>query len=259
VKFRIKPRFYQTRYWHPTVVGTLVLLIILFFTWRTRLKIKRSVELERVRGQEKEHVQKTIAADFHDELGQKLTKISLFSEIIKAKFSDSSSENLVYINKISKAAKELSSSTRDFIWTLNPAQDSLHDVAIYLKDFGDELFDKTDVDFRVHGISKELEEIKLPMEWRRHIILIFKEAMNNVIKHAECSSLMLNISLNYNILDISLKDNGLGCFNGKISPGQGLANMKNRAEIINGKLNIISDEGKGTTIQFIGEIPRMGY
>ena len=259
VKLKIKPRFYQTWWWHPSVVGTLVLLIILFFTWRTRFKIKRSLELERVRAQEKERVQKMIAADFHDELGQKLTKISLFGEIIKGKLANSSPDNVQYINKINKAAKELSSSTRDFIWTLNPAQDSLHDVAIYLKDFGDELFDKTGIDFRVSGIRKELENFKLPMEWRRHLILIFKEAMNNVVKHAECSNLNLNISLNHNRLEMSLSDDGMGCFNGKLSLGQGLRNMKNRAQVIHGRLIIISDEGNGTTIQFVGEIPQMGY
>jgi len=259
VKLRIKPRFYQTWWWHPSVVGLLILMIIIFFMWRTRFKIKRSLELERIRNQEKESVQKTIAADFHDELGQKLTKISLFSEIVKGKLSNNSSDSIEYITKINKAAKELSSSTRDFIWTLNPTQDSLYEVAIYLKDFGDELFDKTDVDFRVSGITKELEEIRLPMEWRRHLILIFKEAMNNVIKHANCTNLNLSIFLNHNKLEVILVDDGLGCFNGKMSSGQGLANMRNRAELIKGRLDIISDEGSGTTIKFTGEIPQMGY
>ncbi|UCE05156.1 MAG: hypothetical protein JSW07_16265, partial [bacterium] len=169
VKLKIKPRFYQTWWWHPTVVGMLVFIVILLLTLRMKMKIKRSLQLERIRIQEKERVQKTVAADFHDELGQKLTKISLFSEIVKGKSADFSPDNIEYINKINKAAKELSSSTRDFIWTLKPTQDSLHDVAIYLKDFGDELFDKTGIDFRMNGITKELEHIKLPMEWRRHL------------------------------------------------------------------------------------------
>ena len=259
VKLRIKPRFYQTWWWHPMVVGLLILMIIILFTWRTRYNIKRSLELERIRNQEKELVQKTIAADFHDELGQKLTKISLFSEIMKKNLSDTSTENLEYISKISSSAKELSSSTRDFIWTLSPEQDSLHDVVIYLKDFGDELFDKTGVDFRVNGISRHLEKIRLPMEWRRHLILIFKEAMNNVIKHAGCSNLTLKILVNHNTLEMTLSDDGLGCFNGKLPGCQGLNNMKNRAKTIQGILNVIFNEGKGTTIQFVGEIPRMGY
>ena len=259
IKLKIKPRFYQTKYWHPTVVGTLIVLIILFFTARTKLKIRRSLELERIRNQEKERVQKTIAADFHDELGQKLTKISLFSEIVKTRLLNTSPGDIDYINKISRAAKELSSSTRDFIWTLNPMQNSLHDVVLYLKDFGDELFDKTGIDFRVAGITSQLESISLPMEWRRHLILIFKEAMHNVIKHSECSGLTFHVSVNENKFELSLSDDGIGCLNGKFSGGQGLTNMKHRAELIGGNLDIIFDEGNGTTIRFAGEIPRMGY
>jgi len=212
-----------------------------------------------VRNQEKERVQKTIAADFHDELGQKLTKISLFSEIIKGKLSQESPEYVHYINKINKSAKELASSTRDFIWTLNPVQNSLHDVAIYLKDSGDELFDKTGIEFRVDGITKNLEKISLPMEWRRHLILIFKEAMNNAIKHADCDRLTLKIVMNHSMLEMSLADNGIGCLNGKVPGGQGLNNMKHRAELIHGNLDIFFNKGKGTTIRFAGEIPQMGY
>ena len=97
------------------------------------------------------------------------------------------------------------------------------------------------------------------MEWRRHLILIFKEAMNNVIKHAECTSLTLEILMNHNTIELSLSDNGIGCFNGRISGCQGLNNMKHRAEQIHGNLDIILDKGKGTTIRFWGEIPQMGY
>jgi ligand-binding sensor domain-containing protein/signal transduction histidine kinase len=255
VQLNIQPKFTQRWYWHPLVVGTLVLLIILFFTLRTRARIRRALELEAVRLEEKEQVQMTIAADFHDELGQKLTRISLLSEILKTRLARGSPEDMDYINKINRAAKELASSTRDFIWALNPLQDSLYDVAIYLKDFGDEMFDKTDIQFRVSGISKELEGIKLPLEWRRHLILIFKEAMNNALKHACCENVTFRIELNQRKLAVALSDDGIGCSNGKNSPGQGLKNMKQRAKAIPGAINIYSVNGKGTTIEFTAEIP----
>ncbi|MDZ7319775.1 MAG: histidine kinase, partial [candidate division KSB1 bacterium] len=255
VHLNIKPKLTQRWYWHPMVVGTLVLLIILFFTLRTRAKIKRALELEEVRLYEKEQVQKTIAADFHDELGQKLTRISLLSEILKTRLARCSPEDTDYIHKINRAAKELASSTRDFIWTLNPSQDSLYDVAIYLKDFGDEMFDKSNIQFRVSGISRELEGIKLPLEWRRHLILIFKEAMNNVLKHACCQNVTFQIALNHRKLEMALSDDGIGGVNNKNTMGQGLKNMKKRAELIQGEINIQSDNGTGTMVQFLGQIP----
>lgn len=255
VQFYIKPKLTQRWYWHPLVVGTLVLLIILFFMLRTRAKIRHALELEEVRLQEKEQVQKTIAADFHDELGQKLTRISLLSEILKTRLARCRPEDVDYINKINRAAKELASSTRDFIWTLNPLQDSLYDVAIYLKDFGDEMFDKSEIQFRVSGISRDLESIKLPLEWRRHLILIFKEAMNNALKHACCQNVTFRIGLNQKTLELALSDDGIGCENGHNSSGQGITNMKQRAAAIQGQMKICSHNGRGTTIQFVGQIP----
>ena len=181
--------------------------------------------------------------------------------VVNIAMSDDSTDPATIVGRqrvtltISNAAKELSSSTRDFIWTLDPDQNTLYDVVIYLKDFGDETFDKTGVDFRVNGINKEIESIKLPVVWRRHLILLFKESMNNVLKHSECKNVTFNISLNQNILQMTLIDDGIGQKNEKSSYGNGLKNMKNRADLIKGKLNILFEENNGTTIQFIGEIP----
>jgi len=255
VELKIRPRFYQNWWFHPMVVSVLIMGVIGFYTNRMRMKIKRSIELERVRNEETERVRKTIAADFHDELGQKLTKISLFSEIIKRKLVGIASENFEYIEKINNAAKELSHSTRDFIWSVNPSQDSLYDVAIHLKDFGDELFDKTGINFRVQGITRELEQVKLNMEWRRHLVLIFKEAMNNVLKHAECSDVRFAIQLQGQHLEIRLSDDGRGCNVHENTNGLGLHNMQNRARLIHSEVTITSNNGEGTHIKFMGEIP----
>lgn len=254
VKLKIQPPFWFRWWFHFFYIGFTIFTVALIY----RRRLKRSLELERVRMAENERVRKMVAADFHDELGQKLTKISLFSEIVKRKLKTISPANIAYLDKIHNAAKELSDSTRDFIWTIDPVQDTFYDVAIYLKDFGDEMFDKTGIDFRISGILKELENIRLPMKWRRHLILIFKEAMNNVLKHAECKNVMFDIRLNHNKLEITLSDDGVGCDLGKISSGLGLNNMKHRAELIQGRINIIPNDRKGTTIQFVSEIPQMG-
>jgi len=259
IKIKIHPPYWKT-WWFYTV--TLVLIIgsaILFYNYQLRVNIKRSLEVERIRNSENERVRKSVAADFHDELGQKLTKISLFSEILKRKLNKTSPEILDYIDKIINAAKELSRSTRDFIWTINPSQDSLHDVVVYLKDFGDEMFDKTGIKFRANGISKELEQILLPMEWRRHVTLIFKEAMNNVLKHSKSKNVDFNIALNHTKINIILQDDGIGYSAKKNSTGHGLQNMKTRANLIESDIFITSNNNKGTTIRFSGEIPRTGY
>jgi len=259
IKLIIHPPFWFRWWFHFFYIGFTIFSVTFFYRRKMKRNIKRTLEMERVRMAENERVRKTVAADFHDELGQKLTRISLFSEILKRELNKIAPETIEYVDKIHKVAKELSDSTRDFIWAIDPVQDSLYDVAIYLKDFGDEMFDKTGVEFRVSGISKELEKIRLPMQWRRHLILIFKEAMNNILKHAECKNVTFDISLNHNQLQIALSDDGVGCNIETISSGLGLHNMKRRAALIQGEINITSNNGKGTKIQFVSEIPQMGY
>lgn len=255
IKLKIHPPFWET-WWFSFLMFTLIVATAWFFhRRRVRISIRRSLELERIRIMENERVRKAVAADFHDELGQKLTRISLFSEIVKRKMRQISPENMEYIEKINSVAKELSSSTRDFIWTLDPEQDSLYDIALYLKDFGDEVFDKTGIQFRVGGITKELETVKLPVKWRRHLTLIFKEGMHNIIKHANGSNVLLEFSVHHRLLKIALADNGVGMDELYKSNGLGLKSMKNRAQILESKLNIFCKNGRGTVIEFSGEIP----
>jgi signal transduction histidine kinase len=97
------------------------------------------------------------------------------------------------------------------------------------------------------------------MEWRRHLILIFKEGMNNILKHAHCKNVTLSFNYKNGILKINLMDNGSGFSENNHSNGKGLRNMQNRAESINGKLKIISTSGRGTTLKFTGEIPQTGH
>ncbi len=255
VRIRIEPPFWREWWFYILATSGVLSLIGFFYRHRLKVNIKRSLEIQRVRLEENEQVRKTMIADFHDELGQKLTRISLFSEIARKEIKTVSPDGIEYLDKIKNTAKELTSAIRDSLWTMDPTQNSLYDIAIYLKDFGDEIFDKTGIDFRVKGISAELANIKLPMKWIRHLTLIFKEAMNNVLKHAGCRNVYFNIQLKHSQLQISLADDGVGYDPGKKSSGFGINSMKHRAEQIQSKINIISEFGKGTTIQFVGEIP----
>src|SRR5258708_23708045 len=99
---------------------------------------------------------------------------------------------------------------RDFLWTISPDKDSAFDVAIRLKDFGDELFNSSGIGFRVNGISKDLERFRLAVDWRRHLTLIFIEAMNNVVKHSECRNASLEIVRRNGSIEITLTDDGRG-------------------------------------------------
>lgn len=213
--------------------------------YRVKRKIQRLSFMESIR--------KKAAADFHDEMGNKLTRIALFSEVLERQMNGSSPESASYVQKIKDNSRNLNNSMRDFLWALDPKKDSAYDLASMLKDFGEELFDKTTIAFSADQIPKELQEITLTMDWKRHLIMTFKEAMHNVLKHAEASNVSLNFEYKNDLLEILLRDDGKGFSLEEKYDGYGLRNMKSRVKELSGELKIESEGNMGTTVQFSGK------
>jgi ligand-binding sensor domain-containing protein/signal transduction histidine kinase len=220
-------------------------------------EMEMKLKIEQAKSEERELVRKKSSADFHDEAGNKLTKISLFTELAKGEVKERSKMK-EYLEKIEENTKEISSGMRDFIWVLDPAKDSLLDTINRLTDFGNSMFDYTDIKFNVTGLKPMMKKTILSMDFRRSLILIFKEAMNNCLKYSKAKNVELRLKLNDELLEISLIDNGEGFDTSEKSNGYGIKNMRERAEKLNALLEIISTEGKGTSITFKGNITHMG-
>jgi signal transduction histidine kinase len=162
-----------------------------------------------------------------------------------------------HVDRIMKVAASLHKDMSDFLWALDPDESTLYHTALKLKDFGDKLFDRTGIRFSLQGLAPELEEAHLPMEARQNLTCIFKEGMNNVLKHAaeSCKTVTCSFARENGRYSVTLVDDGRGFDPMRCAPGKGLRNMQKRAEAIHGHLQIISRLGKGTAIRFVGEMP----
>jgi signal transduction histidine kinase/ligand-binding sensor domain-containing protein len=244
----VTPPFWQAWWFYILVAAFIVLTTYFFYQNKLRLVLKHAREIEQIRNEEERKLRKKAADDFHDELGHRITKISLYSELLKRTSKDQESGSINYLRKISEISTNLATGVKDFIWTLDPGKDTLYDVAIRLKDFGDDLFDKSGISFRTSGIEQKYEDIEMTMDWRRHTILIFKEAMNNILKYSNAKNVLLTLKLEENEIDISLTDDGDGFDIERIKMGRGLKNIRMRAASVHGKIDIKSSIGKGTSI-----------
>jgi len=256
LKIIVLPHFWQT--WWFLLISSVVLVAVVFFIVRSKVnaKIKYAFELQKIREEESSKVRQQTAIDFHDEIGHRLTRISLLTEMIRKKLHNTFVEIDPLLKTISENSTSLYEGTRDFIWAIDPGHDNLYDLIVRLKDFGDELFDGTKIKFNIKGIDEELQKFPLNMEWKRHVILIFKEAMNNTLKYSECTSTTLEVSVSgQKRVEIFLFDNGHGFDVDKIYEGNGLKNMRIRAEKIKGTIDIDSRVIVGTKILFKGIIP----
>ena len=239
------------------VILIIITLIYLLYNYQLKLKVKRALEIETIREQESEKVRKKTAADFHDELGHTLTRITILTELVKDKIKGRQTDVIPMLEKISENSQVLYNGTKDFIWAIDPHKDSFYDLMVRLKDFGDDLFNTTEIQFQVNGIIDELKEIPLTMDWKRQLSLMFKEGMNNALKHACCRQVFLEASILDQEIEISLVDDGKG-FDPKkhFDQNNGLENMRRRSEKIQGILEFESKKGIGTKISFRGKIDK---
>lgn len=194
-----------------------------------------------------QQLRKKIAEDFHDELGSRLTIISMYSELIQREVPQDDELARHYLNKISQASNGLYVAMKDMLWTLDPTQDSLDDLLIKIKDFGEELFEDSKTDFSMNGIDRHASQITLPLEYKRHLLLLLKEGLHNAFRHAGAQRVTLQARTEKNILTIRLSDDGKGFDPAGITEGEGLKNMKHRARKIGARFQLTSS-GDGTTL-----------
>ncbi|RFS17961.1 two-component regulator propeller domain-containing protein [Emticicia sp. C21] len=248
IPISIAPPFWQ-KWWFYLLSFVILGSVVMTFY---RVRVNRILEIERVKSEENERVRKIAAQDMHDEFGNSLTRISLLTELIKNKLKKSESEEaLVLLSKIGDNAGRLYQGTKDFIWAINPEHDNLFEIAIRIKDFCDEILDKRDIRFICEGISEDFEAIKLPMGASRHLVMLFKEAIMNTLKHANATEVKLNFKQENRKLTICWQDNGIGIQANKPNNGNGLGNIRSRAEKIGAEVEIISKNNEGTTVKLV--------
>jgi len=242
IQIRVSPPFWQTSWFILFVLVIVGFLIWLFYKIQQRIRLNRlKIAME---------IRKKAADDFHDELGHRLTKIGLFVESLMLQKDHFPASSAHLLQKIQGNANELYHSTKDFIWAMNPSKDSALELFVLLKDFGEDLFEDTSIQFSVEGIKEEYKDYLLDMDMKRQLIMVFKEAMNNALKHAYCTRVVLKIKTYQDQMQIALSDDGKGFLLTSEKFGYGIGSMYNRSKKIGGQLEINSKIGQGTEILF---------
>lgn len=188
-----------------------------------------------------------ISSDMHDDIGTGLSTMLIYINMLRIKLEGSA--NGSNIERISALGNELVDQMKEIVWSLNPGNDRLDSLVLYLRQYFVLLFEP--LPYQIHvDFPLIIPDIQLKSETRRNIFLCVKESLNNVIKHAEATQVWLVVQIMRNTLVIQVKDNGKGL---KLpapgnSSGNGLKNIRQRIEAMKGKFNIAGDNG--TAIRF---------
>ncbi|MDZ7264186.1 MAG: histidine kinase [candidate division KSB1 bacterium] len=208
------------------------------FGWH-RYRLNKLLELERMRSR--------IATDLHDEVGSTLSSVALFSEMARREAQTIAPKIAERLQNISEIARELMETIRDIVWSIDPSRDSLEHVVLYMKQYVAEVLEAKGILFDFY-VPEETKSLRLPMDVRHHFYLIFKEAINNLVRHSNAHQANIRLGFNQHMLILVIQDDGCGFDPAQIASGNGLKNMKNRARLINGVLTIDTAPGNGTEI-----------
>jgi signal transduction histidine kinase/ligand-binding sensor domain-containing protein len=217
-----------------------------------RLREERLAELERVR--------KRIATDLHDDIGSSLTQISTLSEVARQRVGNAEAAIADPLAMIAVASRELVDSMGDIVWAINPQRDHLSDLIHRMRRFASDTFSARKISFQFQA-NGAADDMPVGANVRREVFLIFKESVNNMVRHAECTKVEIEISFADDQLILRLQDNGKGFDTSRVSEGHGLVSMRDRARELGGLLMIESESGSGTAVTLrvsIGAEPRSG-
>jgi signal transduction histidine kinase/sugar lactone lactonase YvrE len=224
------------RWWFLTLAALLIGLTV----WQLyRFRIRRLLEIERTRTR--------IATDLHDDIGSDLSKISLLSEIVKMQMKGGNEENNRLLTKIAETSRNSVDSMRDIVWAINPSRDSLNDLVKKMRQFAEESLIEKNIKLNFNA-PDDRQKLKISMDARRELYMIFKEAVSNTAKYSKCSEVEINFKILGKEISLQIKDNGKGFDISQDFEGNGLKNMKRRCETLKGKFEISSQKDNGTTI-----------
>jgi len=247
--FEIVTPFQKTGWFRLLVILGCILLGVTIQYVINKRKQNRIKLLNRLRSEEQAKIRMRTAEDFHDEVGNKLTRINVLTNVLQSKIGTVTPDVKRIIAQIQDNTTQLYGGTRDILWSLQPANDNLYEILHRIRDFGNELFQDTDIEFSFIGSDEKWRQYKLPMDMSRNLIMIFKEALNNTLKYSGAKHVKLEAQLrNQKILFMNLSDDGKGFDLPNVKKGHGIDNMNVRAARLGGKLYIDSRENKGTFI-----------
>lgn len=214
------------------MISILIIGIVLINRYRVINRIRRQMELERMR--------QTISRDLHDDIGSALSSINILSKV--AQEEKGNTQN--YLQRIGDQSARMMENMSDMVWSINPGNDSIEQVIVRMREFATELLEVQNIQFEFQESVPSGTMVN--SEKRRNLFLIFKETVNNAAKYSNASLLKVSLTVTGNRLCLVIADDGKGFDEVNVKAGNGLRNLRVRAAEISGILHIKSETGKGT-------------
>jgi len=235
IDFRIRPPFYRT-WWFISLILCAAIGITYFIY---RLKVNRIMAVENLRIK--------VARDLHDDMGSTLSTINILSSMAKSKMNSDTVTSSNYLSKITDNSQRMMEAMDDIVWSIKPDNDNMHRVIARMREYATGILEARNIEFDFQ-VDDKINDLRLDMEARRDLFLIFKEAINNIAKYSHARRAEVQFTYHEKWLHMKIMDNGIGFEREKVDSGNGLDNMVKRATNLKGQLKIDSMPDLGTEI-----------
>jgi signal transduction histidine kinase len=240
VAFTILAPFWQ----RPWFLAPVLLLAALGGFVIYRYRVQRLVAVERVRTQ--------IATDLHDDLGARLSRVSIMSETASWLIGRDDAKARQLLGDMGETTRRLIDATGDIGWSIDPRRDDVRSLVARIRHFASDTLDGRGISWSFDAPPDGFDQ-RLDPEQRRHLLLVFQEAIHNVIRHSGASRVELDLRIADGRVEAEIWDDGRGFAATGLSDehagGRGLLNMRERARALGGVLEVESEPGRGTRIR----------
>jgi ligand-binding sensor domain-containing protein/two-component sensor histidine kinase len=234
----VTPPFWKT-WWFYTACVVLISATIFSF-YRMRIgQLKHELFLR-----------SKIARDLHDDVGSTLSSLHMVSALAIKKIKDDPDKTKALLEKITESSERMTGNMQDIVWAVNPVNDSFAEIIARMQKFAAEMLELKNIELHFNADEK-IKSLKLPLEYRSDLFMIFKEAINNVAKYSNAHHTWIILHKNNKSFFLEIKDDGVGFDVKNTTKGNGLRNMQERAKNLNGRLIVLSgDKGTKITLEF---------
>lgn len=256
VAFTVLPFFWETWWFIGSCAIVVLVGVAVLVRYITRRRMQKRMELlERQHTLERERAR--IAQDIHDDIGTSLIRIAMFSQPERNEL-DQPQQTAAVLSRIYSTAREMTRALDEIVWAIDPRHDTLDSLVGYMGRLAQELLGAANIRCRL-DVPVDVPAWPLTAEIRHNLFLAFKEALNNVVKHAGATEVRISLEVRTRDFVLLLRDNGRGFDRhqppstepGRIASGNGLRNIERRLAHIGGRFEISSEFGKGTSVSFV--------
>lgn len=250
---KIKKPFYEKTW----VIVLFILIIFSLIYWVFQSRMRQRLRMEQLRTK--------LASDLHDEVSGLLSGIAMQSDLVQFMVTDSKIQTR--LKTIGEVSRKAMSKMSDVIWSIDSRKDQLEDLIGRMHEHADEMLLPLNIRYDIQVSHKLDRSQRIPANIRQDLYFIYKEAINNIAKHSNANRVFITMRQSGNYFELSVQDNGTTIE--KLTPahiheggntggsqlipppaqsfkkkgGQGLSNLKMRAERLKADLDINRKEG----------------